>query len=116
MHPCLYSCVVREVEGVVALSQLIFVALVDLEDGILVENPRFVALPAVDILRLVDQYRLNQYGSPAKVRTPCLLRREFWSLAPEKGDAVLIIPGASDLLHTGERFAEWWGAVGRGRS
>ena len=39
-----------------------------------------------------------------------LLRSEFWSLAPEKGDAVLIIPGASDLLHTGERFVEWWGS------
>ena len=39
-----------------------------------------------------------------------LLRSEFWSLAPGKGDAVLIIPGASDLLHTGERFVEWWGS------
>lgn len=39
-----------------------------------------------------------------------LLRSEFWSLKPEKGDDVLIILGASDLLHTGERFVEWWGS------
>ena len=39
-----------------------------------------------------------------------LLRSEFWSLEPEKGDSVLIIPGASDLLHTSERFVEWWGS------
>jgi spore coat polysaccharide biosynthesis predicted glycosyltransferase SpsG len=39
-----------------------------------------------------------------------LLRSEFWTLAPGKGDAVLIIPGASDLLRTGERFVEWWGS------
>jgi spore coat polysaccharide biosynthesis predicted glycosyltransferase SpsG len=38
----------------------------------------------------------------------CLLRSEFWSLAPEKGDGILIIPGASDLLNVGEQFAEWW--------
>lgn len=37
-----------------------------------------------------------------------LLRREFRNLVPEKGDSILIIPGASDLLNVGERLAEWW--------
>lgn len=37
-----------------------------------------------------------------------LLRREFWDLKAEDGDTVLIIPGASDLLNTSERFVKWW--------
>ena len=37
-----------------------------------------------------------------------LLRSEFWTLTPKKGDDVLIIPGASDLLRTSEKFVEWW--------
>jgi hypothetical protein len=53
---------VREIEGVVAFLQRVFVALVDLEYGVFVKNPRSVALPTVDSLRLVGRYRLNQYG------------------------------------------------------
>lgn len=37
-----------------------------------------------------------------------LLRSEFWDLKPEKGDTILIIPGASDILNTGEQFIKWW--------
>lgn len=37
-----------------------------------------------------------------------LLRSEFWDLKPEKGDTILIIPGASDILNTGEQFLKWW--------
>jgi spore coat polysaccharide biosynthesis predicted glycosyltransferase SpsG len=37
-----------------------------------------------------------------------LLRREFWDLKPEKGNFILIIPGASDILNTGEQFLKWW--------
>lgn len=38
-----------------------------------------------------------------------LLRREFWDLEPEEGHAILIIPGASDLLNTSGYFISWWG-------
>lgn len=37
-----------------------------------------------------------------------LLRKEFWDLKPEKGNTILIIPGASDILNTGEQFFKWW--------
>ncbi len=41
---------------------------------------------------------------------PCyaLLRREFWDITPEKGESILILPGASDPLNTGETFLLWW--------
>lgn len=37
-----------------------------------------------------------------------LLRREFRNVAPEEGESILIIPGASDPLNTGEAFLQWW--------
>lgn len=37
-----------------------------------------------------------------------LLRKEFWDLKPGKGNTILIIPGASDILNTGEQFLKWW--------
>lgn len=37
-----------------------------------------------------------------------LLRREFWTLVPEEGGTLLLVPGASDMLNTCERFADWW--------
>ena len=64
MLPRLHSDVVCEVEGVVAILQRVFVALVDLEHGVFVKNPRTVALPTVDSLRLIRAFRLNQYGKP----------------------------------------------------
>jgi len=39
LFPRLHSGVVREVEGVVAFLQRVFVALVDLEYGVFVKNP-----------------------------------------------------------------------------
>lgn len=37
-----------------------------------------------------------------------LLKKEFWDLKPVKGDTLLIIPGASDMLNTGGQFIKWW--------
>ncbi len=38
-----------------------------------------------------------------------LLRSDFWSLSPEEGADLLVVPGASDMLNTLGRLVEWWG-------
>jgi spore coat polysaccharide biosynthesis predicted glycosyltransferase SpsG len=40
--------------------------------------------------------------------TYALLRKEYWTLAPEEGSYVLFVPGAADVAETALDMAAWW--------